>query len=58
VIDQMCHCRLGGPLCAVCLARKPAPVRVGRDMTVDPDDLRDELRLLGLSDEEIEELMR
>jgi len=54
----MCHCRLGGPLCAVCLARKPAPVRVGRDMTVDPDDLRDELRLLGLSDEEIEELMR
>jgi len=27
-------------------------------MTVDPDDLRDELRLLGLSDEEIEELMR
>ena len=58
MIDQICHCRPGGPLCDVCLARKPAPARAGRDMTVDPVELAADLALLGCSDQEILQLIR
>jgi hypothetical protein len=57
-VDGICQSRLGaGRLCDICLRAKPAGAAY-RELTVDPDDLRHELRLLGMSDEEIQELMR
>jgi hypothetical protein len=53
----MCRCRPGsGRLCDWCLARKPAVDRHRERPTV-TDAVRDELRLLGMTDKEIEELV-
>jgi hypothetical protein len=57
---NVCACRPGSwRLCPTCLrAHQPGPLNTHADLAVDPDDLRAELALLGMTEEEIKEMTR
>jgi hypothetical protein len=57
--EGVCRCRPGAPaLCPVCRAAKPTPDQHHERITIMTDAVRDELRLLGMTDEEIDEMAR